>query len=1253
MKMWVRIIGLGLLLITSAYAAFGMTIPEAKKLSDDQPVILSAKVVTYTGAGVFYIEEDFKTMGIRVENTSNSLAVGMKADVSGVMKTNNATGERYIQASSAVQSGPLNSADAIKPVGMSNKTLGGSPWQVSGTGGQIGAGSSAGLNNIGLLVRTWGKFQQTSATTFTLDDGSGQVVQCKVLSGTFLSSAWQSVAVTGISSIIKTGNSYQPLLLVRDIDVITPTETISVPGAPTGEVNPLVNLSYTYSTSGATCSQGHPIEYSFDWGDGTSSQWSTSPAAAHSWSTVGTKMIKVTARCQVHPGLSATSISLQVTPVMQITNGIWSMFRHDMSHSGVSQFHDPVQSGSAWNCSVGNGYGSPSIGSDGTIYILGSSALNAINPDGSPKWSTSVTSPTRSTPAIAPDGTIYVGTNGHVYAITPAGSVKWNYSVGGDVTSSAAIGPDGVVYIGCRDGYLYALTPSGTRKWRYNTGDMHMTSPAVSADGTVIYCGGGTSMWAINTASGTQKWRYALGVSMTSSAALSPDGSTVYIGAYDGNLWAFNTANGTLLRQVQVGFKNASTSASPAVGSDGTIYLGSNYGSLHAINPDGTEKWIFETENDIRASVAINSGGTVVVASYDGYIRGLDAATGAEKWHHLLPTSNYASPAITANGTIIACTTGGIVYGNIGGTPPAAIPPTNLTAVMISDTQAALTWQDNSSDEYGFRIERRMGTVGKYYTLATVSPGTTSYTDSGLQSGQIYYYRVCAYQSGGDSAYTNEAYVVTPGIQTPAGLVATASSSSQIDLYWTDRSSDELGFSIERSEGCNGLFEEIAQVGANVTVYSDSDLYPGKYYHYRVRAFDATRKSSYSNEAWALTPDRSFAEILRGDTSRKQIALTFDAGTAAIQPSLLDTLRTNKVYCNFFITGLVTQQQTSLVTQIANDGHFVGNHTYDHPDLRYVPDDELLYQLDVTDDIIYAATGNHTRPYFRAPYGAENQHVRDVAASDGFQHVYWTTDTLDSAGASTQTIINQAINGASNGAIILCHCTIANTAAAVPTIISSLRSMGYELVTIPELVAPKQVTSPAGFLNAGWNLISLPIEPALEFPHIVFRGLTIDGDLKRWDRTSGSEVTYSSTSPRTFGNVYADEGYWLYVPSATTFKFNGASATTDRHIRLQYTVNPSDLSTYGLIGYPFETAQSFANCQVYNPNAPEPQTRPVIDAIAAGWIPARFYGWNSASQANYSVSVADYSPASTQLEPWHGYKAAALVPGVELIIPKP
>ena len=302
------ILCLGLLLVLSACAAAGMTISDAKLLPNDSSVSLSAKVVTYAAANFFYIEEDGRNVGIRVDWNAHLLTVGMRADVTGNMKTGT-NRERYILAASApVQTAEPNATGTIAPVGMNNSTLGGADWRVVGTGGQKGTTSSLGLNNIGLLVKTWGQFYYVNATTFTVDDGSGLFVKCTVPSGTFLYSGWQYVSVTGISSIYKPNTvTYWPNILVRDIQVSLPVEAVSVPGAPTGNTSPSLNVSETYSTSGSTCSQGHTIEYSFDWGDGTTSAWSASTSASHAWSVIGSKTVRVTARCQAHPGVTAIS----------------------------------------------------------------------------------------------------------------------------------------------------------------------------------------------------------------------------------------------------------------------------------------------------------------------------------------------------------------------------------------------------------------------------------------------------------------------------------------------------------------------------------------------------------------------------------------------------------------------------------------------------------------------------------------------------------------------------------------------------------------------------------------------------------------------------------------------------------------------------------------------------------------------------------------------------------------------------------
>jgi hypothetical protein len=94
------------------------------------------------------------------------------------------------------------------------------------------------------------------------------------------------------------------------------------------------------------------------------------------------------------------------------------------------------------------------------------------------------------------------------------------------------------------------------------------------------------------------------------------------------------------------------------------------------------------------------------------------------------------------------------------GLPPAA--PTGLTAQLVSPGQVNLTWLDNSSDETGFEIQRRAG-AGEWMRIALVAPNVTRFGDLGVTPGVIYTYRVRAMNESGDSAWSNEAAVTTPG----------------------------------------------------------------------------------------------------------------------------------------------------------------------------------------------------------------------------------------------------------------------------------------------------------------------------------------------------------------------------------------------------------------------------------------------------------------------------------------------------------
>src|SRR4029450_13584830 len=146
-------------------------------------------------------------------------------------------------------------------------------------------------------------------------------------------------------------------------------------------------------------------------------------------------------------------------------------------------------------------------------------------------------------------------------------------------------------------------------------------------------------------------------------------------------------------------------------------------------------------------------------------------------------------------------------------TLPAAL--SSLTATAASSTQINLAWTDNSNNEDGFRIERCQGAGCSNFTeIATVGPNVVSYQNTGLTAATAYQYRVRAYNAAGHSAYTNTANATTTTLPTaPSGLTATAASSTQINLAWTDNSNNEDGFRIERAATSGGAYSVIATVG--------------------------------------------------------------------------------------------------------------------------------------------------------------------------------------------------------------------------------------------------------------------------------------------------------------------------------------------------------------------------------------------------------------------------------------------------------
>src|SRR6266581_2329106 len=312
---------------------------------------------------------------------------------------------------------------------------------------------------------------------------------------------------------------------------------------------------------------------------------------------------------------SSWTVSPQATGGVSLGITPWPMFRHDPSHTGLSSYLGAQTYSLKWAFDAGGtGINSaPAIDANGNIYVQSTSGyLYAVDQNGGLKWSFPTFDQAgvpsccrlRSSPAIDSSGGIYVGSsNGELYSLFPNGTLNWSFSTSGPIQSSPAIGSDGTIYVGSSGTNLYAISPIGTIEWSFKTGGAILSSPILGPRGSRIYVvnnfdlTGANYLFAINRI-GRLEWKMQLTPPLTpgqrrhcfgawASPALGPNG-TVYLDSGCGFFDAVNL-DGSLSWSI---VETASPYSSAAIGSDGTIYVGTNGPpTMLALNPDGTSKW--------------------------------------------------------------------------------------------------------------------------------------------------------------------------------------------------------------------------------------------------------------------------------------------------------------------------------------------------------------------------------------------------------------------------------------------------------------------------------------------------------------------------------------------------------------------------------------------------------------------------------------------------------------------------------------
>ncbi len=204
--------------------------------------------------------------------------------------------------------------------------------------------------------------------------------------------------------------------------------------------------------------------------------------------------------------------------------------------------------------------------------------------------------------------------------------------------------------------------------------------------------------------------------------------------------------------------------------------------------------------------------------------------------------------------------------------PPPA--PTNVAASLTDPGSVNLTWTDNATNETGFVVDRSTSAAFTTVTSRAVAPDVTSVPDGGLSPATTYYYRVKATGTSGDSAYSSAVSVTTPSAvvipSPPSGLMATATSPTSAWLAWTDNSTNETAFVLERSVSPAFTSAITTLLPANAVSSSDASLAPSTTYYFRIRARGADGDSAVSNTASATTPavpppSPTYAAVVAGD----------------------------------------------------------------------------------------------------------------------------------------------------------------------------------------------------------------------------------------------------------------------------------------------------------------------------------------------------------------------------------------------------
>jgi peptidoglycan/xylan/chitin deacetylase (PgdA/CDA1 family) len=183
------------------------------------------------------------------------------------------------------------------------------------------------------------------------------------------------------------------------------------------------------------------------------------------------------------------------------------------------------------------------------------------------------------------------------------------------------------------------------------------------------------------------------------------------------------------------------------------------------------------------------------------------------------------------------------------------------------------------------------------------------------------------------------------------------------------------------------------------------------------------------------------------------IALTFDDGPhQKLTPRLLDLLAEHHIHVTFFVIGENAAEHPEILQRAVREGHEIGNHTWSHPNLAKMTDENVRSQIQHTEEAIRSAIGSQPT-LFRPPYGSVTAHQKRFIHDElGYEIILWEVDPLDWKNPGPNVVSSRILKETRPGSIVLAHDIHAQTIQAMPATLTELEAKGFKFVTVSELL---------------------------------------------------------------------------------------------------------------------------------------------------------------------------------------------------------